>query len=358
MISVYNTDDETLKSPEGPIAYLIATDEFPQSAVNIEILYSNNLTLSNFIQPSSYLLTRFKPDNLMHVIHDDVLPLYSVLEKQYGSDVYPFPVALSFSDGYGELPYDELYQNLSAHPLAYSSEHCYKKLIFGFDRSTLWYQYGFKQPQGPIEHDDSKISELINTFKQRFYYKKPATPRQITILSRRETRVILNEAELSVKLARRFAAPVKSVDLETHSLEEILSIMSESFMVIGMHGSLLSTIVWMPSDTIVLELFPYAINPQKYTPYKTLAYIMGLRYFSWSNTHSDKTVGHPDYPLHLGGLEHLSAVIQEEIITQTQVPAHLCCEDPSWLYHIYQDTIVDVEEVLLLLEPVRPTIRV
>ena len=34
------------------------------------------------------------------------------------------------------------------------------------------------------------------------------------------------------------------------------------------------------------------------------------------------------------------------ILFQTVVPRHLCCEDPSWLYHIYQDTVVDIPQVL------------
>ena len=37
------------------------------------------------------------------------------------------------------------------------------------------------------------------------------------------------------------------------------------------------------------------------------------------------------------------------IFSQTEVPSHLCCEDPSWLYHIFQDTHVHIAQVLALL---------
>ena len=38
---------------------------------------------------------------------------------------------------------------------------------------------------------------------------------------------------------------------------------------------------------------------------------------------------------------------------QTEVPSHLCCSDPSWLYHIYQDTRVNIQEVVLVIAEAR-----
>ena len=337
--------------PFGPIAYLIATDDFPQSAVYKQTFGNHNLTTANFTKPTSYMLTRFKPDNLMHVIHDDILPLLAVLDKLYGAHTGPLPVRLVFADDYGVMPYDELYQNISTFPLLYSSDGCYEKLIFGSDRSTLWYQYGFRQPQGPVPHSKRSIATEITKFKGIFFNQSSASE-LITILSRKETRVILNEDVLSIRLAKKFSSRVKSIDLETHSLSEIIDVISRSSVVISMHGALLSSIIFMPANSTVLELYPYAVNPDNYTPYKTLASILDINYISWVNRHEDMTVGHADYPPHLGGLLHLSADKQEEIINQTQVPPHLCCEDESWLYHIYQDTIVNVEEILSLLEQV------
>ena len=33
-----------------------------------------------------------------------------------------------------------------------------------------------------------------------------------------------------------------------------------------------------------------------------------------------------------------------------EVPQHLCCSDPYWLYRIYQDTIVDIQSLMSVLE--------
>jgi hypothetical protein len=56
-------------------------------------------------------------------------------------------------------------------------------------------------------------------------------------------------------------------------------------------------------------------------------------------------VTHPTWPRLLGGLGHLPAAEQARVHAQVPVPPHLCCEDPAWLYRIYQDTDVDVAAV-------------
>lgn len=47
-----------------------------------------------------------------------------------------------------------------------------------------------------------------------------------------------------------------------------------------------------------------------------------------------------------GGLTHLPLAEQRKIITARWVEPHLCCENPAWLYRIYSDTIVDVDQVV------------
>ena len=37
--------------------------------------------------------------------------------------------------------------------------------------------------------------------------------------------------------------------------------------------------------------------------------------------------------------------MRELVLNTTTVPRHKCCKSPFWLYRIYQDTIVDIDEV-------------
>ena len=301
--------------------------------------------------PTSFLIHRFKPDNIMHVLHDDILPAYAVLKNMFPSIPAPFPVRLVFADGYGVMPHDDLYAELVQYGLVYNSNKlCFQNLIVGFDKPTLWYQYGFRVPQGPVPHNRTFINEIISGYvKDRVNHSSKS---QITLFSRTDNRLILNEGELMVRLAREFSKSVKTVDLESHSLAEVIDAVSRSSVVVGMHGAMLATMIWMPRGGTVLELFPYAINPSHYSPYRTLANIRNLRYLSWANTIRSNTVGHADYPKEYGGLGHLPSVEQSRIMSETEVKPHLCCEDPSWLYHIYQDTVVDVEAVIQLLKTV------
>jgi protein O-mannose beta-1,4-N-acetylglucosaminyltransferase len=71
----------------------------------------------------------------------------------------------------------------------------------------------------------------------------------------------------------------------------------------------------------------------------------GARYVSWSNTIEANSVPHPERGADGGGIAHLAASLQAKIRRVKTVPLHRCCTDPYWLYRIYQDTVVEIDEV-------------
>jgi protein O-mannose beta-1,4-N-acetylglucosaminyltransferase len=171
-------------------------------------------------------------------------------------------------------------------------------------------------------------------------------------MSRKENRKILNEVELAMNIIKSTGLKVVMLNYESYSLAELISYVSHSKGVIAMHGSLLILGMFLKTGSFVIELYPYAVNPSNYTPYKTLSELpgMGLIYRPWVNTIKANSVGHPDWPPESGGVNHLEEDQQSVILAQTEVPQHLCCSDPSWLYHIYQDTIVETEEISSLVK--------
>ena len=79
---------------------------------------------------------------------------------------------------------------------------------------------------------------------------------------------------------------------------------------------------------------------------------MKIKYAAWVNRREDEpfNVGHPERTIHSGGLKGFPESYQNGIKTIKTVPLHTCCYSPYWLYRIFQDTIVNSEEVIQLIK--------
>lgn len=329
-----------------------------------------------FVPDVTLILNRFNPDNLMHVFHDDLLPAFFTM-KQY-SDLDD-EARLVFMEGWGEGPHFDLYQLLSSkQPLLkeqlrnFGKLMCFTKSYVGLSKMTTWYQYGFVQPQGPkanilvsgneIRHFAKALMEKMNITRQDEAEKDGGSSEQererdkkdeyIAVFSRSTTRLILNEAELIMALAQEFQMRVVTVSLEEQSFPSIIQVISAASMLVSMHGAQLITSMFLPRGATVVELFPFAVNPEQYTPYKTLATLPGmdLHYIFWRNSKEENTVTHPDRPWEQGGIAHLEKDEQQRILASADVPRHLCCRNPEWLFRIYQDTLVDIPSFLEVLK--------
>ncbi|KAK7115180.1 protein O-linked-mannose beta-1,4-N-acetylglucosaminyltransferase 2-like [Littorina saxatilis] len=322
---------------------------------------------------AAIIFERFKPDNIMHVFHDDIIPLFKSLwnfglKPEAKSERYPLSVFLA--DGHSEGEFYSVYSAFSKQTFTFESLRasaakvttsdslvCFHTAMIGLSRDTTWYQYGFFKPQGPIpdiklgsESIHSVSSILLNNFAKDCPFCRTKHD-YLVLISRKETRRILNEMDLVLAISKELRVKVMTVSLETHDLADIMPIIHGSLGIIGMHGSLLSLAMFLKQGSILVELFPYGVSPDNYTPYRTLCEIpyMEVQYRAWSNPDRTASVPHPDWEPEFGGIRHLPSEKQQEIWSQTSVPPHLCCEDPSWLFHIFQDTYVHIHQVLSLI---------
>ena len=315
------------------------------------------------IDHPSLLFHRFNPENIMHVIHDDLLPLFYTL-RQYFQDfeqqnkLFNTDIQIIFMEGRAHGPYIELYELfsnqkplLSADILSKTNNSlqslvCFQEVTVGISKSTTWYNYGFHVSQGPIPNHTAD-GNIIKQFTEYVTNKlettsKPKDSNYVILFSRESNRLILNELELTFSIATSFNLQVTRLSLETNKLDEIIKQIQGSVGIIGMHGSMLVLSMFLRPGSFVIELFPYAINPENYTPYKTLAEIMDIPYFSWQNKIKNNTVAYPNRTKSEGGIMHLDKKMQANILNTDEVPTQLCCEDPYWLFRIYQDTIVNI----------------
>jgi len=322
------------------------------------------------VERTSLIFRRFHPDNLMHVLHDDLIPMFHTIstlpfaESAGWNSLLPFDLQLVFMEGWEPGPFEDLYNIFSSTKPLYKSNMlsadyptCFRKAYVGISKYTTWYQYGFVEPQGPI-HDIRVTADNIHHFCYFLRMQLNITEvssnseRIIVLLSRRYNRLILNEIDLTFALAQTFHQKVITVAMETHSLKDMIYLVSKSSILLGMHGSLLALAMFLPRGSTVVELFPYAINPMHYTPYKTLASLRGmdLNYVAWRNMDVTKTVPYPERSWDEGGIIHLPDEQQQKIMSSPEVPLHLCCRNAEWLYRIYQDTVIDIGGIISLLQ--------
>ncbi|OCT75921.1 protein O-linked-mannose beta-1,4-N-acetylglucosaminyltransferase 2 isoform X1 [Xenopus laevis] len=314
-----------------------------------------------FVPDVALIMNRFNPDNLMHVFHDDLLPIFYTIQQFPDLD---FESRLFFMEGWNEGLHFELYKFMSnKQPLLKEQLKtlgrllCFTKSYVGLSKITTWYQYGFVQPQGP------KANILVSGNEIRHFAKfmmgklnitldQNAAEAYIVLFSRSMNRLIVNEAELLLALAQEFQMKTITVSLEDHSFSDIVRLLSNATMLVSMHGAQLVTSLFLPKGAVVVELFPYGINPEHYTPYKTLSTLPGmeLQYVAWQNTEEENTITYPDRPWEQGGIVHLETKEQERIKKSKEVPRHLCCRNPEWLFRIYQDTKVNISSLIQVIK--------
>ena len=317
------------------------------------------------IHDTTLMFRRFLPDNVMHVFHDDILPMFNTLgliqPLHSVSDMTPFNVSIFLYEDNETLDGDQLYSIFSSRRMLFKNDFkgkgliCFKSLYIGLTSKTRWYDYGYTRPQGPLKDANVQASHIRNTVEYINNHLLPFSENlmrsdYVVLFSRKENRRIANEVNLTLQIIKETGYKVVTLDFEAFSVSDIVRYVQHAKGVVGMHGSLLIFSLFLRPGSFIIELFPFAVSPEQYTPYKTLAEIPGLNlvYKSWENPDKASSQGFPNRDPAEGGLGHLSEKERNEIMSQRSVPPHLCCSDPSWLYHIYQDTSVDTQEVASL----------
>ena len=316
------------------------------------------------IKGLTLIFSRFKPDNLMHFVHDDLLPLYNTLQSILFASLDQKPERkLNFflfddyfrieSDHYSRSFYLSLFKNVQ---LFYKNDFkagnqliCFEDAEIGLDKGTVWYDYGFKRPQFAVNKTagQKQLIRLYTNLIREAMVKQTVCSEQYTVLlSRTRSRLILNEDELVDQLEKSFDRKVLKIDLDNglDSVESLIRIFSCTRLMIGMHGAGLIFALFLPSGSTLIELFPYKTNPSYYTPYRQLASLCDLHYFSWSNSLKANN---------FYNFKYLTEAIKEKIRRDEEVEPAKCCDESYFLFRIYQDTVLDRSEMAKLFERVK-----
>ncbi|KAJ1558769.1 Protein O-linked-mannose beta-1,4-N-acetylglucosaminyltransferase 2 [Nowakowskiella sp. JEL0078] len=329
-----------------------------------------NITV-RYEEETHFIIWRWEPGNIMHFLHDDVIPLYHFMKEQVGhtskslSEPFSFDHRILawdiFDHQYPVTPYEYL-TNKPIRFIKYLKKTkmitCFKNAFVGNSRLTTWYQYGVRRlersPQGALNKtvNGMHIREYADWMASRIGANPSdlwATGKQysdlVVIISRKKDRLILNEKELAERLTIVTGFETEFMRMEDHSFSDQIKLMRRAKVVIGMHGSLLIMGLFCRRGTVLIEMFPYAVPSRFYTPYRTMCSLpgMGLIYHAWENNHEQNSMSHPERDWRHGGLGTASEEDLEEI-KQRWIP-NKGGTPISWLYRIYQDTIVHLDEV-------------
>lgn len=342
------------------------------------------------VSKKTFVFSRFVYNNIMHNLHDDFMGQY-ILHKKYSSSSNETNAIdgdnfIFFTDGLIENPNDHIFATLSRHPFLYredlkktrssSPPICFSNAIVGNSKEGIWYDYGFyDEPQGPISKKsiDGKHALEVANFLRNYYdlilphkseidnlLKRISSRKRIdmqkinrdyyiSIFSRTLDRLILNEKDLMSDLEKTFGLPVRLIQLEVLKFNEIIEIMSKTLISIGLHGSALIFAMFMPKGSILIEMFPYAVPGENYSPYRTLALFpeFEMTYKMWTNTNATMNYSQ------LGIRKKFENLTPEEfmnIISLKTVPPHVCCGNLPWMVRIYQDTVVNINEIKKLIK--------
>ncbi|XP_018901803.2 protein O-linked-mannose beta-1,4-N-acetylglucosaminyltransferase 2-like [Bemisia tabaci] len=327
---------------------------------------------SVFHQPI-FVISRFKCDNLMHVLHDDLLPLFITYYHLCEGDIDRCTAhyQLFLLDKCTSHEFLELYKIfsvreplISADITGSKSTHfsrlkkilLFKTLRAGLDTSSVWFNYGFTDRQGPMK--DVKIDSVIlekfcNFIIQKLKIKVDFIPKNqinIVILNRKINRKIINILELKERVKTKSSEIfqrkicVVETDLFNNTVQNLITQILKADIIIGMHSSTMILTIFniLKRRTLIFELFPFGIQPEYVSFLYPLKEILSPQIILkfWKNQNEENSVTHPNNDKLFGGLQHLPLSEQKNIIATKLIPPVKCCHDPAYLFRMYQDTRV------------------
>ena len=335
---------ETVGTQTTDLEYLVLTKGYFYLNTNNEIPHYNDKQTSRdflvFLDALSVENMKFDADKVLHkttivTIRHEYANLYHTMMDWY--DIFllmvlhhidQFHIQILWLDGHPQSPLDDTWKTLFGE--VQQARNIKEPTLC---KHMIWNAIGATCPLNQHKSDILPFSEEFRHFflsqhgifdnhrincqslQIRFIYRHPysAHPRNP---SGYMTRKIENENE--VLIALRDALPQDDVDgmlLETFSMKQQLEIISQTDILIGMHGAGLSHILFLPNTSGVIELLPKYFSPSN-KHFQAMAKWRQLDYIMWKN-------GDPD----LEHKNHFTVVPPDLLVEMVRKLRALICDD-------------------------------
>ena len=343
------------------------------------------------VHTPAMLFARYLPGNFYHRLHDDFLPLvlqmaaYADLNKRDGNVprllVFADRFSASFDntlhDPFGSVLHIDQFGDLNFGPNMNPKIVCFSNAFVGTPSKSLWFQSAMHssvfKPEDvfPPSVTDRTLTALAKWVRKIFdipsvdahstskLYKAllsnptgmypQSIPRlKLTVIRRERYRKIRNETALLDALKSAFPMVDVVTFSEEHysSSKDIISAAAGSFAIIGVHGALLASAIFMPKGSMLVEIMPFAVSNTVMGYYKTLGNFptLGLHYRGMMSAGGDEHG--PWDQERVNCLDVLPPSYQQGVKSNSSIPNFPCCFNIFWHYRSGQDVEADIPFVI------------
>ncbi len=152
----------------------------------------------------------------------------------------------------------------------------------------------------------------------------------LTLISRRNKRVLLNEHQL-VAVAERLGMEVQIVALERMPLYDQIKALRRTTVLAGIHGSGLSNAMFLPKGSAMIQLMPHGVQ-RGAAFFSKPAALAEAQYLEWTNPSADASAVH---------WEFMGADMQGKAENMLQRGDACCGDNVFFSFWINQDTRVE-----------------
>ncbi|KMT12764.1 hypothetical protein BVRB_4g088580 [Beta vulgaris subsp. vulgaris] len=219
--------------------------------------------------------------NMFHELNEMIIPLY-ITSRHFNSQVQF--VVTDYADWWVSYKYKEILKQLSAFDVlngdADGRIHCFPGAVFGLRYHDNLALNSLDIPGGHTMADFRHfIGESYNlTISGPL---KPKKKPKILLISRKETRVILNEDEM-VKMMLNLGFEIhKALAHDMLRLNHFAELVNSCDVLVGAHGAGLTNEVFLRNGAVVIQIVPLALDWASDTYYGNTARVMGLKYMEY-----------------------------------------------------------------------------
>lgn len=247
----------------------------------------------------TYIVGRFHNSMMMwHVLFDFMIPLYWTINKIEGSFGFNTNRTILLRDSQYQI-LCEFIQTFSKNPIKNIKNdvksYFFKRAIVGlpkFEKDPNKYRRISNMATFTYNFDENisiGLREVVmNGFKidsEEINHENPT----VIYVSRANSHRDLTNSDEVIKLMKSVCdfCDIKSVTFHQLSPRKQIEVASKASALVGLHGSGLTHVLWLPRSkvnftSVLLEILPYKYWCRNW--YKTAANVAGVNYFSTMNT--------------------------------------------------------------------------